>query len=42
MDRASPEAIAAAAARHGCRSVAFTYNDLRVKITPCPVVHIAR
>jgi len=27
MDRASPEAIAAAAARHGCRSVAFTYND---------------
>jgi len=27
MDRASPEAIAAAAERHGCRSVAFTYND---------------
>jgi pyruvate formate lyase activating enzyme len=27
MDRASPEAIAEAAARHGCRSVAFTYND---------------
>lgn len=27
MDRASPESIAAAAARHGCRSVAFTYND---------------
>ena len=27
MDTASPEAIAAAAARHGCRSVAFTYND---------------
>src|SRR6516164_2661469 len=26
-DAASPEAIAAAAARHGCRSVAFTYND---------------
>ncbi len=24
---AGPEAIAAAAARHGCRSVAFTYND---------------
>jgi len=27
MDRATPEAIAAAAAQHGCRSVAFTYND---------------
>jgi pyruvate formate lyase activating enzyme len=27
MDAASPEAIAAAAAAHGCRSVAFTYND---------------
>ena len=27
MDQASPEAIAAAAVRHGCRSVAFTYND---------------
>ena len=27
MDRASPEAIAATAAQHGCRSVAFTYND---------------
>jgi pyruvate formate lyase activating enzyme len=27
MDQASPEAIAAAAAQHGCRSVAFTYND---------------
>jgi pyruvate formate lyase activating enzyme len=26
-DRASPEAIAEAAARLGCRSVAFTYND---------------
>ena len=26
-DRASPEAIAAAAERTGCRSVAFTYND---------------
>ncbi len=26
-DEASPEAIAAAAARLGCRSVAFTYND---------------
>ncbi len=26
-DAASPEAIAAAAVRHGCRSVAFTYND---------------
>ncbi len=26
-DRASPEAIARAAAVHGCRSVAFTYND---------------
>jgi len=24
---ASPDAIAAAAARHGCKSVAFTYND---------------
>jgi len=27
MDQASPEAIAEAAARNGCRSVAFTYND---------------
>jgi pyruvate formate lyase activating enzyme len=27
MDRASPEAIAAAALETGCRSVAFTYND---------------
>ncbi len=27
MDAASPEAIAAAAAAHECRSVAFTYND---------------
>jgi len=27
MDRASPEAIARAAAERGCRSVAFTYND---------------
>jgi len=27
MDRASPEQIAEAAAQHGCRSVAFTYND---------------
>ena len=27
MDRASPEAIAEAAAQSGCRSVAFTYND---------------
>ncbi|HEX4331381.1 MAG TPA: AmmeMemoRadiSam system radical SAM enzyme [Usitatibacter sp.] len=27
MDRASPEAIAGAAAESGCRSVAFTYND---------------
>jgi pyruvate formate lyase activating enzyme len=27
QDRASPEAIAEAAARSGCRSVAFTYND---------------
>ena len=26
-DRASPEAIARAAVAHGCRSVAFTYND---------------
>jgi pyruvate formate lyase activating enzyme len=26
-DLATPEAIAAAAARHGCRSVAYTYND---------------
>src|SRR4051812_13628226 len=26
-DQASPEAIAAAASRLGCRSVAFTYND---------------
>jgi pyruvate formate lyase activating enzyme len=27
MDRASPEAIARAAEEHGCKSVAFTYND---------------
>jgi pyruvate formate lyase activating enzyme len=27
MDSASPERIAAAAREHGCRSVAFTYND---------------
>ncbi len=27
MDAASPDEIAATAARHGCRSVAFTYND---------------
>jgi pyruvate formate lyase activating enzyme len=27
MDAASPVEIAEAAARHGCRSVAFTYND---------------
>ncbi len=27
MDAASPAAIAAAALEHGCRSVAFTYND---------------
>jgi pyruvate formate lyase activating enzyme len=27
MDAASPDAIAAAAHAHGCRSVAFTYND---------------
>ena len=27
MDRAPPEAIAAAALRSGCRSVAYTYND---------------
>ena len=27
MDAAAPEAIAEAAADHGCRSVAFTYND---------------
>lgn len=27
MSRATPEAIARAAARNGCRSVAFTYND---------------
>ena len=26
-DQASPEAIARAAAEHGCKSVAFTYND---------------
>ncbi len=26
-DRASPEDLAATARRHGCRSVAFTYND---------------
>ncbi|MFZ4625165.1 MAG: AmmeMemoRadiSam system radical SAM enzyme [Rhodoferax sp.] len=27
MDQASPEAIAMTAVRHGCKSVAFTYND---------------
>jgi len=27
MDRASPEAIAQEAKKHGCKSVAFTYND---------------
>ena len=27
MDQASPETIAAAARKHGCKSVAFTYND---------------
>jgi len=27
MDQASPEAIARAAQHHGCRSIAFTYND---------------
>lgn len=27
MDPASPEAIASAAVQHGCKSVAFTYND---------------
>lgn len=27
MDQASPSAIAAAAQEHGCKSVAFTYND---------------
>ncbi|HUW39306.1 MAG TPA: AmmeMemoRadiSam system radical SAM enzyme [Rhodocyclaceae bacterium] len=27
MDAASPKAIAAAALEHGCKSVAFTYND---------------
>ena len=27
MDQASPSAIATAALQHGCRSVAFTYND---------------
>jgi pyruvate formate lyase activating enzyme len=27
MDQASPEAIANAALQHGCKSVAFTYND---------------
>ena len=27
MDDASPDAIARAAADHGCRSIAFTYND---------------
>ena len=44
MDRASPDAIAAAAAQHGCRSVAFTYNDPaifleyhgRSRRLPCP------
>lgn len=27
MDRASPQTIASAAKHHGCKSVAFTYND---------------
>ena len=27
MDQASPQAIAAEAVKHGCKSVAFTYND---------------
>ncbi|MFP4273015.1 MAG: AmmeMemoRadiSam system radical SAM enzyme [Halothiobacillaceae bacterium] len=27
MDQASPDELAAAALRHGCRSVAYTYND---------------
>ena len=27
MDQAAPEAIARAAVQHGCKSVAFTYND---------------
>jgi pyruvate formate lyase activating enzyme len=27
MDQASPEAIALSAVQHGCKSVAFTYND---------------
>ena len=27
MDQATPEAIARAAEKHGCKSVAFTYND---------------
>ena len=27
MDQASPETIASAAEKHGCKSVAFTYND---------------
>lgn len=27
MDQASPDAIAASALQHGCKSVAFTYND---------------
>jgi pyruvate formate lyase activating enzyme len=27
MDRASPEDVAVTAQRHGCKSVAFTYND---------------
>ena len=27
MDTASPDAIAIAAAQHGCKSIAFTYND---------------
>jgi len=27
MDQASPEAIAISAEKHGCKSVAFTYND---------------
>ena len=27
MDQASPQAIAAAAVEHGCKSIAFTYND---------------
>ena len=32
MDQASPEAIAAAAVAYGCKSVAFTYNDLPMEL----------